>query len=175
MKFMANKIQALFVTLAICGTTSAWADHRYTVCYHNQTNSAIYYINDGISHKWKTRGEFVGSGEIKANTDKCFGGIADETMFSTDYITFTLGKEAEDGSGTTYTRWGGIVHPAFSKSYVIAQNATATKGGKLTDNTSSGKDTYELHVFVTPGNKIIYSNSSDFKDTSQYIEPRFFK
>ena len=162
----------LLIGAAFGFITAAWADHRYVVCYHNQTNSAIYYINDGISHKWNTRGQFTGSGQIKANSDKCFGGISDETVFTNDYITFTLGKEEGD---STYTRWTGIVHPAFGKSYVIAQGATATKGGKLTDNTSSGKDTYELHIFVQPDGKIIYSNSKDFSATDAYIEPRFFK
>ncbi len=165
------KFKIALIALSIVCSTSAWAEHHYTICYHNQSNSAIYYINDGISHKWKEKGELVGSGQVAANSEKCFSKISDETMFTNDYITFTLGKE--DGNNT-YTRWIGIVHPAFGKSYVIAQGATATKGGKLTDNTSSGKDMYELHVFVQD-NKIIYSNSGDFKDTAQYIEPRFFK
>ena len=172
MKLISTKAKGLFIALATLSATSAWADHRYTVCYHNQTNSPIYYINDGISHKWENRGELVGSGQVAANADKCFGGIIDETMFSTDYITFTLGKEE---GNNTYTRWVGIVQPAFGKAYVIAQGATVTNGGKLVDNTSSGKDTHELHVFVKQDGNIIYSNSKDFKDTAAYIEPRFFK
>ena len=172
MNITSHKAKKLLFTLAVLSSTSAWAEHHYTVCYHNQSTTPIYYINDGISHKWKTRGELIGSGQVEANQSKCFSRIGDETLFSTDYITFTIGKE--DGNNT-YTRWAGIVHPAFGKSYLIAQGATATKGGILTDDTTTGKDTYGLHLFVQQDGSVIYSNSKDFNDKSSYIEPRFFK
>lgn len=168
-----SKAKKTLLAIAACGAVStAFADHNFTVCYHNQTPTPIYYINDGISHKWKTRGELIGSGQVDGNSSKCFARISDETMFSTDYITFTLGKE--DGNNT-YTRWVGIVVPAFAKPYVIAQSATATKGGIMLDNTKDGKDNYQLHLFVEPDGTLVFSGSSDFKDTSSYLEPRFFK
>lgn len=169
---MQLKKKALLAVLASGVMVSAFAEHNFKVCYHNQTASSIYYINDGISHKWKSRGELVGSGQVPANSMKCFGNIQDETMFATDYITFTLGKD--DGQHT-YTSWAGIVVPAFAKPYIIAQNATEKKGGIIYDNTNDGHDNYELHVFVQPDGSIIYSNSGDLKDNASYITPRFFK
>ncbi len=169
---MQLRKKALFTVMAAGVMANSFAGHYFKVCYHNQTSSVVYYINDGISHKWQKRGELVGSGQIAANSEKCFGDIKDETMFSTDYITFTLGRS---NGKKTYTNWTGIVVPAFSKPYVIAQNATAKKGGVLYDNTSDGHNNYQLHIFIEPDGKIIYSNSGDFTDTSSYITPRFFK
>ncbi|MBP9743121.1 MAG: hypothetical protein KBD37_07185, partial [Burkholderiales bacterium] len=127
---------------------------------------------DGVSHKWKSRGELVGTGEVASGASKCFKKINDETMFSTDYITFTLGKE--DGN-KTYTHWVGIANPGFSKPYVIAQDAIETNTGKLKDHTSDGHDNFELNIFIKNDGTFLYSNSRNPDDTDNVITPRKFK
>ncbi len=153
-------------------STEAFAERMFKVCYHNLSSTPVEYINDGVSHKWKSRGELVGTGAVAAKATKCFKGIKDETIFSTDYITFTLGKD--DGS-QNYTRFVGIVDGAMTKPYIFAQDAVDNNTGKLADNVNMGKDSYELHIFIKNDGSFIYSNSKDFNETDAYITPRKFK
>ncbi|MFN7094219.1 MAG: hypothetical protein ACK4M7_02545 [Burkholderiales bacterium] len=156
-------MKKLFAFLIAFGfAVPAWASHFFTVCYYNQTNSAISYNNDGISHKWKNRGELVGSGSIPMGQSKCFGKIMDETLFTKDYITFYV-----DG------KWMGIVNSGFANPYVIAQDAQAKKGGLLIDDTRDGRDNYQLNVFVTDSG-IVYSNGEDITNKEHFITPRSF-
>jgi hypothetical protein len=161
----------MFVTLILC-SISAFAKHNFTVCIHNNTTNQISYDNNGLKHKWKENGQLVGTGTISTNTIKCFGGIADETLFSKDYITFNINTQT---GGTSNTHWVGIVNPGFSAPYLVAQDATNKKGGKLTDHTASGKDVFALHVFVNQDGTFNYSNSEDINDASNKIEPRKLK
>ena len=168
----SSVFKRFILLLAFLGTANAFAERVFTVCYHNLSSTPVEYINDGVSHKWKSRGQLVGSGAVAPKETKCFKDIKDETIFSTDYITFTLGK---DEGNQTYTRWVGIVDGAVTKPYVIAQNVVDTNTGKLADNVDSGKDSYELHIFVKNDGTFIYSNSKDINDTDAYITPRKFK
>ncbi len=161
----------IILVLAFFASNQAFAERIFTVCYHNLSATPVEYINNGISHKWKSRGELVGSGSVAGNATKCFKNIKDETIFSKDYITFTLGK---DEGGENYTRFIGIVDSGFSKPYVFAQDAVDTNTGKLSDNVSSGKDSYELHIFIKKDGNFIYSNSKDISKTDAYITPRKF-
>ena len=150
--------------MAIASGT-AFAKHNFVVCYYNQTNTVVPYNNDGISKKWLTRGELVGSGTLNAGQSKCFSGIADETIFSSDYITFSVAN-----------KWVGIVNAGFKKPYAIAQDATATTNGKIPHAVIKGHDTYSLNIHIMNDNgEIILSKSSDPKVTSDYIIPRKFK
>lgn len=162
----------LLLLLAFLGLTQAFAERIFTVCYHNLSSTPVVYINDGVSHKWKSRGTLVGTGSVAPKATKCFKDIKDETIFSTDYITFTLGK---DKGSQTYTRYVGIVDGAITKPYVFSQNAVDTNTGKLADNKDTGKDSYELHIFVKNDGTFVYSNSKDISDTEAYITPRKFK
>lgn len=165
-------MKKILFLIAALSATSAFAEHRFTVCYHNLSSTPVSYINDGISHKWKSRGELVGTGQVEPGATKCFAKIADETMFSTDYITFTLGKSEGD---KTYTRWIGIANSGFARPFLFAQDAVETKTGKLKDNTADGKDNYELHIFINQDGSFLYSNSKDPKDSENILTPRKFK
>ena len=165
-------MKKILLALAALSASSAWAEHVFTVCYHNISTTPVSYINDGVSHKWKSRGELAGSGQVAPNETKCFTNIKDETLFTTHYITFTLGKD--DGS-KSYTRWIGIADPGFSKPFIFAQDAVETKTGKLSDNTSDGKDNFELNIFVKSDGSFVYSNSKDINNTDAIITPRKFK
>jgi len=158
-----KKLFTCFIALGV--TSASWADHTFKVCYYNQTNAIIPYNNEGLSHKWKSRGELVSNGFINPKENKCFGKIVDETMLFTDYITFSVAN-----------KWIGIVNPGLAKPYIIAQDAKAKKGGKLTDDTKDGKDNYMLNIFVTE-NGLIYNNGHDPRDQCQndIIIPRKFK
>ncbi len=162
----------IILVLAFFASSQAFAERIFTVCYHNLSSTPVEYINDGVSHKWKSRGELVGTGLVAAKETKCFKNIKDETIFSTDYITFTLGKNEGD---QTYTRFVGIVDGAMTKPYVFAQDAVDTNTGKLADNVRTGKDSYELHIFIKNDGSFVYSNSKDFSQTDAYITPRKFK
>ena len=162
----------IIVVMAFFASGSAFAEHVFTVCYHNLSSTPVEYINDGVSHNWKSRGELVGSGLVAAKETKCFKNIKDETIFSTHYITFTLGK---DEGPQIYTRFVGIGHGAMTKPYVFAQDAVDTNTGKLADKVSTGKDSYELHIFIKNDGSFVYSNSKDFNQTDAYITPRKFK
>ncbi len=168
----SSSLKKLLLVLVILGSTPAWAEHMFTVCYHNLSSTPVSYINDGVSHKWKNRGELVGTGQVAPSQTKCFSNIKDETIFTTHYITFTLGKDEGD---KTYTRWVGIAHGAFSKPFVFAQDATETNTGKLIDNKSSGKDSYQVHIFINNDGSFLYSNSKDPNDADAAIIPRKFK
>jgi hypothetical protein len=100
---------------------------------------------------------------IGAGETKCFGNIKDETMFSTDMITFYVNN-----------KWFGIVNPAFSRPYVISQDAVEKKGGKLTDNTKNGHDDYSLYINVMADGSFVLSNSPDQDDQTQVIQARKF-
>ncbi len=162
----------ILVAIAALTASSAWAEHIFTICYHNLSTSPVSYINDGVSHKWKSRGELTGSGEVAPKETKCFSKIKDETLFTTHYITFTLGK---DEGEKTYTRWVGIANSGFSKPFVFAQDAVETKTGKLADNKSNGKDNFELNIFIKSDGTFTYSNSKDINNTDAIITPRKFK
>lgn len=165
-------MKKILFALAALSASSAWAEHVFTVCYHNLSSTPVSYINDGVSHKWKSRGQLSGSGQVAPNETKCFGSIKDETMFTTHYITFTLGK---DEGTKTYTRWVGIANPGFSKPFIFAQDAVETKTGKLVDNTNDGKDNYELNIFIKEDGTFLYSNSKDPSNTDAVLTPRKFK
>lgn len=140
-----------------------FAEHNFSICYYNQTNIPVVYVNNGIGHLWKSRGNFMGDGTLNAGESKCFDKIVDETLFRAHYTTFSIDRI-----------WIGIVNPPFSSPYIIAQNAVAKNGGKLIDDTKNGRDNYNLHVFVT-SNGIVYSNSSDINDKDSILVPRKFK
>ena len=165
-------MKKVLFALAALSTSSAWAEHVFTVCYHNLSSTSLGYINDGVSHKWKSRGELVGTGSVAPKQTKCFSDIRDETIFSTDYITFTLGK---DQGSKTYSRWVGIADGAMTSPFVFSQDAVETKTGKLADNQSTGKDSYELHIFAKNDGTFVYSNSKDIEDTDAVVTPRKFK
>lgn len=153
----------LLIILAMCASYTVFAEHIFKVCYINQTNAAVQYLNDGISRKWKSRGELVGRGDVAPGETKCFGNIRDETIFSSDMITFTLNH-----------KWFGIINPGFSRPYVISQDATEKKSGKLTDTTDDGRDNYSLYIFVVQDGEFVFSTSKDIKDQSSIIKPRKF-
>lgn len=140
-----------------------FAEHTFKVCYINQSTNKVAYINNGISRKWKSRGELLGSGHVAPGEVKCFGNIKDETIFTSDIITFYA-----------HNKWYGIVNPGFASPYVIAQDATNSKGGKLKDNTVNGKDNYSLYITVLENGSAILSNSQNYKDEDSIIEPRRF-
>jgi hypothetical protein len=157
-----KKSIALLLTIV---SSAAFAKHHFNICYYNQTNSSVSYNNDGISKKWLHRGELTGSGTLAAGQSKCFSGVEDETIFSSDYITFYIGGN-----------WIGIVNAGFRKPYVIAQDATSTRNGNIPHAVISGRDTYTLNIHVMNTNgEAILSDNSDPKITSGYITPRKFK
>ena len=164
-------MKRILLVLTMLIATSVWAEHIFKVCYHNLSDDTLYYINEGPSHKWNNRGELVGNGVLKAKEERCFGNITDETIFSSDYITFTVGKEHGD---KVKTKWVGIANTAFTMPYVFVQDSTERTGGKLLDDTNDGKDNYELHIFVNNDGNIIFSNSSNLEDTDKIIKPRKF-
>lgn len=140
------------------------AIHHFNVCYYNWTNNDLNYNNNGIKYKWKKSGELTGSGEIKANTHKCFK-TYDETLFISHYITFYVNNN-----------WYGIRHPWYANPYVISEKATAKKGGKLIHNINTdGEDSYDLNIHFIKNNEVKLSSSNDPQDTKSYIEPIFFK
>lgn len=159
-----------FLLLLTCLTSAvpSFAVHNFTVCLHNETNNTVSYNNNGISHKWKSRGELVKVGKISANTQKCFSDIKDETIFATHYVTFTVNDT-----------WFGIANPSsFSRPYVIAQYATNTKGGKIPFKIENGKDNFVIHIHVIskhPGYVITSSGNLKDTDASNIITPRKFK
>jgi hypothetical protein len=153
----------LLILLAMSASYCAFAEHIFKVCYVNQSDASVPYINSGISRKWKSRGELVGNGDLKPGEKKCFGNIKDETVFSTDMITFTLDH-----------KWFGIMNPGFAHPYVISQDATEKKGGKLTDTTDDGRDNYSLYMFIMKDGSVVLSTSSDLKDEGSIIKPRKF-
>ena len=154
----------LLVCAFLSTSLPAFAKHLFTVCYVNKSSNNISYINNGISRKWKERGELVGDGTITPGQSKCFGKMMDETVFSSDIITFYVNN-----------KWFGIVNPGFAKPYVIAQDATAKSGGKLIDNTNDGVDNYSLYINVMPDNSFLLSNVQDSSDIANLITPRRFK
>lgn len=159
------KVKKYLVLLMAIASSTAFAKHYFNVCYYNQTDSTISYNNDGISKKWLNRGQLVGTGLLAAKESKCFTGIEDETVFSSDYITFYIND-----------KWIGIVNAGFRKPYAITQEATATKGGKLPHEIVGGKDTYTLNIHIVNKNgEVILSGDSDPKVTTSYITPRAFK
>lgn len=158
---MLKKILILCFTFLICST--ALAEHFFTVCYVNYSNKKVGYNNGGYERKWKNRGELVGSDLLNAGETRCFEKISDETIFSTDMVTFTV-----DG------QWFGIVNPGFVHPYVVAGYATADtkkKSSKLHDNTKNGRDNYQLYVHIMPDKTFVLSNSADVTDSSQIITP----
>jgi len=154
--------------LLVCAFLSlslpAFARHLFSVCYVNKSNSNVSFINNGISRKWKERGELVGDGVVEPGQSKCFGNMMDETVFSADIITFYVNN-----------KWFGIVNPGFSKPYVIAQDATAKSGGKLIDNTNDGVDNYSLYINVMPDGSFLLSNVKDTTDLTNIIVARRYK
>ena len=158
---MMGKILILFSTLLI--NSIAFAEHNFTVCYVNHSNSKVGYNNGGFERKWKHRGELVGTGLLDVGETKCFQKIFDETIISTDIVTFTVGRQ-----------WFGIVNPAFGHPYVIASYATADtkkKYSKLIDNTKNGHDNYQFYVNIMPDKTFVLSNGPDLSDSSQIITP----
>ena len=159
--YMLNKTLVLLVVILI--NSAAFAEHFFKVCYINHSETKVRYNNNGYEHKWKHRGELLGVGALGAEETKCFGKISDETIFSTDMVTFTV-----DG------QWFGIVNPGFVHPYVeagYASSATKKKHSKLIDNTKDGRDNYQLYVHIMPDKRFILSNSDDLSDTSQIITP----
>jgi hypothetical protein len=160
-------MKKLLILLGTLCTAPAWASHHFTVCYYNWTSSPVSYNNDGISYKWKNRGELTGVGSVNANQSKCFSGITDETMIFTHYITFTVGD-----------KWYGIANPGFSRPFVIAQDGTSTKrkDGLLTKTVDSGgHEDFSLNIHFQKDGSVVLSNAGDPKDNSQYITPRKYK
>ena len=153
----------MFLMLMMGASCTAFAEHIFRVCYINKTTGSVPYLNDGISRKWKSRGELVGSGDLAPGEKKCFGNIKDETVFATDMITFTLNH-----------KWFGIMNPGFSRPYVIAQDATEKKGGKLNDNTDDGRDNYKLYIFVMQDGSFVLSTNKDINDETSIIKARKF-
>lgn len=153
-----------------CLTSSiySFAAHHFTVCLHNETNNTVSYNNNGISHKWKSRGELTKTGNILSNSQKCFSDVTDETIFTTHYITFTFNNT-----------WFGIANPSsFSRPYVIAQYATNTKGGKIPFKIENGKDKFVVHIHAVnkhPGFVITSSGNINDTDSLNIITPRKFK
>jgi hypothetical protein len=158
---MLKKILVICVTVFI--SSAALAEHFFTVCYINYSNKAVGYNNSGYERKWKNRGELIGTGVLGFNETKCFKKISDETIFSTDMMSFTVDGE-----------WFGIVNPGFSHPYVVASYATADtkkKQSKLIDNTKDGRDNYQLYVHIMQDKTFVLSNSADVTDSSQIIKP----
>ena len=167
-------MKKLLVSIVALTATSAFANHSFSVCYHNLTNDKIMYNNSGINHNWANPGELVGSGEVAAHETKCFKNITDETMLSADYITFTIFKTEGDNQ---FNRWVGIVNPGFTKPYVIAQGSVSTdkKEAKLTDHQQTGRDRYMLHIFINQDGTFGYSNNDDPKNANGIITPVKYK
>lgn len=153
----------LFILLVIGASYTACAEHVFIICYINQSGASVPYLNDGISRKWKNRGELIGNGELAPGEKKCFSNIKDETIFSTDMITFTLNN-----------KWFGIMNPGFSRPYVIGQDGIEAKGGKLNDETEDGRDNYKLYIFVEKDGAFVLSTSEDMNDQESIIKPRRF-
>ncbi len=152
------------ILLMSLAASASWAKHFYNICYYNWSNNPVSYNNDGIKHKWKERDSLKGAGEILPGKDACFK-TSDETMFLTHYVTFYVNN-----------KWYGVTNPGFSKPYAIAQGATATKGGKLSNNVDgTGHDQYNLNVHVMNESDTFLSSSKDPKDTEDIITPRLFK
>lgn len=154
------------VTVVSC---NAWAKHYFNICYYNWTKHPIGY-NNGATDKsgnkvskdnFKDRGTVVGSGYIDAEKNKCFY-AADETIFLSHKLSFIVSNQLL-----------GIVDPAFSKPYVISQNATqSTSKSKLANSVDKGgHDQYYLNVHILPNYNVVLSSSHDPKNTSAYLEP----
>ena len=152
------------LVLLVAASSLASAKHYFNICYYNWSKSPVTYNNEGITHKWKDRGTLVGSGTIMPEQNKCFQ-ASDETMFITHYITFYVNNT-----------WFGATDPGFTKPYAIAQQATATKGGKLANHVdNAGHDQYNLNVHIMSNGENILSASNDPKDSDDIITPRLFK
>ena len=170
MKHIIKKITILSLGLLANVT---FAKHYFNLCYYNQTNESIAYNNGGNtkSSNWITkdsfanRGTIVGEGIIQPNTNKCFQ-ATDETLIFSHKLTFII-----------HNKLYSIVNPAFSKPYVIGQNAEIKSKGTLGYNVDQkAREQYYLYVYtVNPreeaANSIILSASPYFNDVSAYIKP----
>jgi len=159
---MSKKILILFIT--IFSSSVATAAHYFTLCYVNHSDKKVGYNNAGYEHKWTDRGECVGSGFLQPLETKCFRNIKDETIVSTDMITFTIDSQ-----------WFGIVNPWHTQPYIVSGYATAKKGGKLLVNTKNGRENYKVYINIMPDKSFILSNDEDLSDKSQIITPRKHK
>jgi hypothetical protein len=149
----------IFILVAISTSYSVLAEHIFKVCYTNQSDATVPYINNGISRKWKNRGELVGSGNLASGETKCFDKIRDETIIMTHMITFYVNN-----------KWFAIMDSAFSRPYISAQDATEKKDGKLIDTTDDGRDNYELDIFVNKDGTFLLKTGSG--ETKYIIKPR---
>ncbi|MCC2645366.1 MAG: hypothetical protein K0R49_699 [Burkholderiales bacterium] len=151
----------IFILVAVVASYYAVAEHNFTVCYINQSADSVPYINNGISYKWKDRGELVGKGNVAPGQTKCFEKIKDETVFLSHMITFYVNN-----------KWFGIINSGFAHPYVIAQYATEKKGGKLHDATEDGRDNYELHIFIMKDGSFQLKTGKDDTNSLDIIKPR---
>ncbi len=159
------KIKTTLTVLMTLFASTTFAKHHFNVCLYNQTDTKIPYNNEGISKKWLSRGELVGAGLLNAKEHKCFHNIEDETIFSLDYITFTVAG-----------KWLGIVNSGFKKPYLITQDAVATKGGQIPHYIIKGKDYYNLNIHIMNATgEMIYSANDDYTVANEHITPRKFK
>lgn len=159
-------MKQLLITLllTIAGTSYAFQTITFKVCYNNWSKHPISYNNKGITSRWDNPGELVGTGVVAPGDSKCFNQITDNANLYQwpfpDYITFYLNN-----------KWYGIVNHVFMTPFVVAADATNTKGAQLSAQNSS-KTEYILYVHVKNNQTVILSNSSNLNEESQYITPR---
>ncbi len=154
-------LKIFFLCSLVC---CSFAKHYFNICYFNWSNNEVKYNNDGLIKKWKEKDNLIGSGVIMPQANKCFT-ATDETIFFMHYITFYVNDQ-----------WFGLVNPAFSKPYTIAQKAIAAKGTKLMSKIDkTAHEQFYANVHIMSNDTIILSKSIDPKDANMYITPQIFK
>ncbi|MBY0379423.1 MAG: hypothetical protein K2P99_03365 [Burkholderiales bacterium] len=159
-----RKSLALLMAIA---ATSSFAKHFFHVCYCNLSNHSVGY-NNGTGDKksnniskdnFKDRGTMIGGGIIEVEQNKCFM-ATDETIFLSHRLSFIVHNQLLS-----------IVNPAFSKPYVISQNATTKSKGTIGNQIDgNGHEQYYLYVQIF-NDKLQLSSNADPKNTSAVIEP----
>ena len=159
--------KSLALLMAIVASSS-FAKHYFNVCYYNWSNHPVGYNNgtdDKKSNKiskdnFKDRGTMIGSGVIAVGQNKCFK-ATDETIFLSHRLSFVVDNQLLS-----------IVNPAFSKPYVVSQNATEKAKGTIGNQVdNNGHDQYYLNVHILDNNKLQLSSSTDPKNASGVIDP----
>lgn len=159
--------KSIFLLMALAAS-SAWAKHYFNICYYNWSNHKIGYNNGSDDKKgnkvskdnFRDRGTVVGVGEIDANQNKCFQ-ASDETIFLPHRLSFVVANQLF-----------AVMNPAFSKPYVVSQNATTNSKGKIGNKVDgNGHDQYYLDIHIMQDGQTVLSSSPDPKDTASYITP----
>ncbi len=157
-----NKLFSIFLI-----TGMAFAHHRFTICYHDQSDVPLSYKNNVKVNNWKNLGEFIGEGKVDPGETKCFKNLVDENFISSHSVKFevTIANISHELA---------LVNSWFSRPYLAMDDANNTdkKKSRLKADKSSGEDEFNLHVFINKDKTLTFSNSDDLSKSQDIIEPR---